>query len=101
MTVPHITAQNVFIVPTPATSQAAPRKKFVAAPEARCRALTKLPNAVDHRGPQCSRRKVPDTSKPQAQKNDRDLVADELCNQHKMMLDRFAVSQASTNLLTV
>ena len=101
MAAPRIRAQIIFFIPTPATGKAAPRKKLVVAPEDRCRALTKLKNAADHKVPQCTRRKVPDPSKSRAQKSHRDIVAEELCNQHKLMLDRFSVSQASTDLQIV
>lgn len=94
MSASFISATNVFIVPPPVTNPAASKKKFIAKLDERCRALTKLPGARDHSGPQCSRRKVLNTDIPQAEKTLKDIAADELCNQHKLMLDRFIVSQA-------
>ena len=59
--------------------------------EERCKAPTQDKRTKLHTGPQCARRKVLDTVKPQALKSEADLVADECCKQHKTMAERFAV----------
>ena len=55
-----------------------------------CRALTQNPQTKKQTGPRCLRRKVVDDEKPQANKSCDDLVADELCKQHKHMKEKFA-----------
>lgn len=55
-----------------------------------CRALIQDPFTKRQTGPRCSRRKVFDDEKPQANKTRDDLVADELCRQHKHMKEKFA-----------
>ncbi|KAL8838302.1 MAG: hypothetical protein Q9170_002200 [Blastenia crenularia] len=56
----------------------------------KCRALKKIGNS--HIGDQCSRNKVVDYSIPQALKTTEQLVADELCTQHKTIKGRFMTS---------
>ncbi|KAL8782338.1 MAG: hypothetical protein Q9213_005459 [Squamulea squamosa] len=54
-----------------------------------CKAPTQDPRTRKHTGPRCSFRKVFDDTKPQEAKTIEELVADELCNGHKKMKDKF------------
>lgn len=54
-----------------------------------CKARTQDRNTHKHSGPFCTRRKVFDDVKPQRSKTAADLVADELCTQHKQIKERF------------
>lgn len=70
----------------------------MADPDPYCKALTQDPHTKKHTGPRCSRRKIHDDTKSQQSKTIQDLVDDELCNQHKLMRERFMVSHCSTSI---
>ena len=57
--------------------------------EAWCKAPTQDPKTKKHTGPLCTRKKVFDDRKLQESKTVEDLVADELCSQHKKTQERF------------
>lgn len=58
--------------------------------ERQCRGLIQDPITKKQTGPRCLRRKVFDDEKPQANKTRDDIIADELCKQHKLMKEKFA-----------
>lgn len=62
---------------------------FKSCPDRQCRGLTQDPITKEQTGPRCTRKKVLDDKRPQATKTCEDLVADELCKQHKTMKETF------------
>ena len=92
MAAPNITATNVYLLPSESSTKAS-RSIKLPSPEKRCRALTQDSTTKLHTGPQCSRAKVVNDNIPQANKSRDELVADELCKQHKHLQERFTVSK--------
>ncbi|KAL8730504.1 MAG: hypothetical protein Q9166_004032 [cf. Caloplaca sp. 2 TL-2023] len=55
----------------------------------KCKALTQHPRTKNNTGHRCSRAKIVDDTKLHGLKSTEELVADELCRQHKLMKERF------------